>query len=132
MEIGLGLKKNLLDLGSPRSGLLRLEKDLMRLESMMAALIKPDLRTRKEEESAALFPWKFEHLDLPANQGSNAVQSLVTGLLEGELKRFTGEEVSDQQLHGFISGFFGAIGYSVTAGNVKTMLYRNRAREKQG
>ncbi len=131
MEIDLGLKKNLLDLGSPRSGLLRLEKEIMRLECMMAALIKPDLRTRKEEQSAALFPWKFEHLDLPANEGSNAVQSLVTELLEGELKRFTGNKVSDQGIYRFISGFFGAVGYSVTAGNAKTMLYRSRAREKQ-
>ncbi len=78
MEIDLGLKKNLLDLGS-----------------------------------------------------SNAVQSLVTELLEGELKRFTGNKVSDQGIYRFISGFFGAVGYSVTAGNAKTMLYRSRAREKQ-
>lgn len=131
MEIRCGLKKNLLDVRSPRSALLRLEEGLMRLESLMAAMIKPDLRTLKERESAALSLWKFEHLDLPANRGSNALQSLVTALLEDELKRFTESTVSDQAIHRFISSFLGAIGYSVTPSNVKTMLYRRRATEKQ-
>ena len=130
-EIGLGLNENLLNLRSPRSALLRLEKDIMKLEGMMAAMIKPDLRTRKEEESVPDSPRKFEHLDLPANEGSNALKSLVAASLEDELKRFTEGKVSDQAIYRFISQFLDAIGYSETWSNVKTMLYRRRAEEEQ-
>jgi hypothetical protein len=130
-EIASGLKKNLLDVRSPRSGLLRLEKNIMKLEGMMAAMIKPDLRTRKEQERVTSSPRKFGHLDLPAKEWSKALRSLVAASLEDELKRFTGGKGADQAIYEFISKFFGAIGYSETWSNVKTMLYRKRAEEKQ-
>jgi hypothetical protein len=130
-EIALGLNENLLNLGSARSALLRLEKNIVKLEGMMSAMIKPDLRTRKEQERATASPRKFEHLDLPTNEGSNALKSLVAASLEDELKRFTEGKVSDQATYRFIAQFFGAIGYSETWSNVKTMLYRRPAEEKQ-
>jgi hypothetical protein len=98
---------------------------------MAAAMIKPDLRTRKEQERVTSSPRKFEHLDLPAKEWSEALRSLVASWLEDELKRFTEGKVSDQAIYEFISKVFGAIGYSETWSNVKTMLYRRCAAEKQ-
>jgi hypothetical protein len=130
-EIAAGLNENLLNLRSPRSALLRLEKNIMKLEGMMAALIKPDLRTRKDEESVPDSPRKFEHLDLPAREKSKALELLVTTLLGNELKRFTEGKVSDAAIHEFISQFLDAIRLRVVASSVKTRLYRRRRAEEE-
>jgi len=109
----------------------KLNTALSELETINAALIHPDLRTRIERKQAGRSPDLFRHTEFSMKKGSAALKSKLTELLADRLHKYTHGKVPLHHIDTIISKvFLIALGETVTAANVKTLRLRSHQRKK--
>jgi hypothetical protein len=129
-EFEAGLNKREINLHTPRTGLVDLQKDLQRLQSQIAALIHFDLRTDLEKKVAPSAPKWLHPIDFAVNEGSAEVRHRAAVVLKERLTRFTNGRVSDTRINAFIAEFLDAVLHRIEPGTVKTILHRSSAKKK--